>query len=164
MKVKYMLSIINLILVIIIVINYYHDEKDEKSKFVVNNISNQYYELEYENETILEFQLDSLKHLKNIVKDYKNTKQVLTFNSQGLVEAKYSIDSLSELIHGRAYEFNSNGFLKSAYTYNNGKRIKVAVLFYDSLDYVKEYLFYNETGDLYKKQLLDVHGNVVETK
>lgn len=129
--------------------------QNNKPAYSFNRVSNekrQGLHLEY-------FSDGNIKALLNYHNDSLNGESIY-FYPNGVIKGK--IQFVNNLENGMAYYFYPTGVIECYREWKNGKKIRYAQDYYDTLGYVKAYMYYNGEGALLWKNTVDIHGKVIK--
>ena len=89
-------------------------------------------------------------------------EQMISFFSNGVIQSKIKKDE-NGITQGNAYYFyRETGNLSSEYFYKNGIKTGSAVSYHDSSRRVKEFMLYNENGELFYRKTFDEQGSLLK--
>jgi antitoxin component YwqK of YwqJK toxin-antitoxin module len=91
--------------------------------------------------------------------DSLNGECVFFYNG-GKVKSK--VPFINNLENGMAYYFYPSGVIESYREWQGGRKIRYAQDYYDTLGYIKAYMYYNSEGALLWKNTVDVNGKIIK--
>ncbi|MFN8288506.1 MAG: hypothetical protein U0V74_17240 [Chitinophagales bacterium] len=127
---------------------------NKKTDYIFNKIDNN----KKEGLHLYYFQDGNIKAILNYRADSLNGESIY-FYPNNRIKAK--VHFVNNLENGMAYYFYPSGVIESYRQWENGKKVNYAQDYYDTLGYLKSYMYYNNEGALVWRNTVDVNGKVI---
>lgn len=145
----------NKLIFLIVLISFNACKQNSAHPFPLNKTING----KREGKCVILYGNDSIKSLLNYQNDSLNGESIY-FYPNGNIRSK--VRFTNDLENGMAYYFYTSGVLECYRQWENGRKIGYAQDYYDTIGYLKAYMYYNNKGELLWRNTVDINGNIVK--
>ena len=160
-KLGWVISVILTCFIIYLLNSERNNSTDIKVKKILQDSTYVAYsmELKRDNPLVIGFIEDgSIRYLTNFADGFQ---QKLDFHDNGFLAVKTTVDSFNNIQNGRYYFFEINGNLSHNYKYLDDKKVGIAKSYHPNAPYLREYMEYDSSGNMYYRKTFDEHGNTI---